>query len=85
MQRYPILTASQLKPVLVGFRKARGLTQAALAEQLGLTQQAYAKLEANPAGTSVERLMKVLQLLDVTLALHDRSAAPASTPGTEHW
>jgi HTH-type transcriptional regulator/antitoxin HipB len=60
---YPIRTLQQLRPILVGFRKQAGLTQAAVASLLGVTQQSYAKIEANPAATSVERLFNILRLL----------------------
>jgi HTH-type transcriptional regulator/antitoxin HipB len=66
---YPLKTLSQLKPILQGFRKAAGLTQAAMASHLGVTQQTYAQLEANPATVSVERLFKVLRVLQVDLKL----------------
>lgn len=60
---YPIRTLQQLRPILVGFRKQAGLSQAAVASLLGVTQQSYAKIEANPAATSVERLFNILRLL----------------------
>ncbi|MEW9583951.1 helix-turn-helix transcriptional regulator [Paraburkholderia sp. DGU8] len=66
---YSIKTLSQLKPILLGFRKAAGLTQAAMASHLGVTQQTYAQLEANPATVSMERLFKVLRVLQVDLKL----------------
>jgi len=69
---YPIKILSQLRPILRGFRKARHLTQAELAKKLGITQQSYAQLEANPASASLERLFKVLQLLEVDLVLADK-------------
>lgn len=69
---YPIKILSQLRPILRGFRKARHLTQAELAKKLGITQQSYAQLEANPASASLERLFKVLQLLEVDLILADK-------------
>jgi HTH-type transcriptional regulator/antitoxin HipB len=69
--RYPIRTLQQIRPLLVSFRKQAGLTQQALAEQLGITQQSYAQIEANPASTSVERLYLVLRLLGVELVLAD--------------
>lgn len=72
---YSLKTLGQLRPILLGFRKAAGLTQAAVAERLGVTQQTYAQLEANPAAVSVERLFKVLRVLDVELAL-TRSESP---------
>ncbi|WP_250517220.1 helix-turn-helix transcriptional regulator [Caballeronia sp. INDeC2] len=66
---YSLKTLSQLRPILLGFRKAAGMTQAMVAARLGVTQQTYAQLEANPAAVSVERLFKVLRALDVELAL----------------
>lgn len=66
---FPIQTLSQLRPILQGFRKENGLTQAALAAKIGITQQSYAALEANPAAVSVERLFKVLSLLNVGVVL----------------
>ncbi|SAL03652.1 transcriptional regulator [Caballeronia fortuita] len=82
---YSLKTSSQLRPILLGFRKAAGLTQADVAARLGVTQQTYAQLEANPAAVSVERLFKVLRVLDVDIALSrptkDKAvAAPAPPP-----
>ncbi|WP_233857812.1 helix-turn-helix transcriptional regulator [Paraburkholderia sp. HD33-4] len=66
---YAIKTLSQLRPILQGFRKTAGLTQAAMAAHLGVTQQTYAQLEANPAAVSIERLFRVLRVLQVDLKL----------------
>ncbi|WP_316502295.1 helix-turn-helix transcriptional regulator, partial [Klebsiella aerogenes] len=43
---YPLNTLNQLRPLLIGFRKANGLTQKDLSERLGVTQQTYSRLEA---------------------------------------
>jgi HTH-type transcriptional regulator/antitoxin HipB len=74
---YPVKTLSQLPLMLKGFRKGKGLTQTALAELLGITQQSYAYLEANPATATLERLFKILRLLDVEISLEQLSAVPA--------
>jgi HTH-type transcriptional regulator / antitoxin HipB len=74
---YPVKTPSQLRPILQGFRKAAGLTQAMVAAQLGVTQQTYAQLEANPAAVSMERLFKVFRVLGVEIALNRPDARPA--------
>jgi HTH-type transcriptional regulator / antitoxin HipB len=73
---YPVKTLSQLRPILQGFRKAAGLTQAMMASKLGVTQQTYAQLEANPAAASLERLFKVLRVLNVGLTLSQTDARP---------
>jgi HTH-type transcriptional regulator/antitoxin HipB len=67
--RYPIKTPSQLPLVLKGFRKARGLTQAAIAQRLGITQQSYAYFEANPASATLDRLFVVMRILGVEIVL----------------
>jgi HTH-type transcriptional regulator/antitoxin HipB len=72
---YPIKTLQQLRPILVGFRKQAGLSQVEVASLLGVTQQSYAKIEANPAATSVERLFKILRLLGSEIVL-TQSAQP---------
>jgi HTH-type transcriptional regulator/antitoxin HipB len=72
---YPIKTLSQLPLVLKGFRKEKGLTQAAMAERLGITQQSYAYFEANPATATLARLFMVLRMLAVEISLNQISPA----------
>ena len=72
---YPIKTLSQLPLILKGFRKRKGLTQAAMAERLGITQQSYAYFEANPSGATLERIYMVLRMLDVEISLDQTSPA----------
>lgn len=79
---YPIKTLSQFPLILKGFRKEKGLTQAAMAERLGITQQSYAHFEANPATATLERLFMVLRLLDVEISLDQTS--PATRKGAAH-
>ncbi|WP_321885328.1 helix-turn-helix transcriptional regulator [Paraburkholderia bannensis] len=73
---YPLKTVSQLRPMLLGFRKKAGLTQQELAQRLGISQQSYAAFEANPAAASVDRLFHVLRLLAVDMLL-SAGATPA--------
>lgn len=75
---YPIRTLQQIRPLLVGFRKRVGLSQAEVAALLGVTQQSYAKIEANPATTSVERLFTILRLLGTEIVL-TQSGEPGGT------
>ena len=80
---YPIKTIAQLQPILRGFRKATGLTQTAVAQKLGITQQSYAEFELNPQLASAERLIKILRLFNVEVSLShsvDPRLANAATP-----
>lgn len=74
---YSIKALSQLPLILKGFRKERGLTQAAMAEKLGITQQSYAYFEANAATATLDRLFMVLRILGVEISL-DQAASVAS-------
>lgn len=76
--RLHVRTLEQLKPILVGYRRLARLTQADLAEKLGITQQSYAQIEADPSRTSVERLFVVLRLLNVEIVLDARD--PSKIP-----
>lgn len=75
---YSVNTVDQLAPLLKAFRRAAGLTQADLAARLGITQQTYARLEADPQVVSLGRFLRVLAVLDVqmTLGNADASASP---------
>lgn len=83
--RYPLNSPTQLRDLLIGFRKEQKLTQAALAEKLGITQQSYAQIEANPAAASFARLYRILRLLDVRIELSKAAHVPlASQPAVPH-
>jgi len=87
---YPIRIISQLRPILQGFRKSHGLTQGELAARLGVSQQSYARLEANPGRASMVRILNVLQALEVDLVLSPRGAAAPAEPrrkdgNSEDW
>lgn len=81
---YFIKTLGQLPLLLKAFRKEKGLTQAAMAERLGITQQGYAHFEANPRTATLERLFLVLRLLDVEIGLTQTAVVnekKAASPG----
>ncbi|KAE9858849.1 helix-turn-helix domain-containing protein [Escherichia coli] len=77
---YPLNTLNQLRPLLIGFRKANGLTQKDLSERLGVTQQTYSRLEANPASSSIARLFQVFSILGVKISF---SSTTSSSEGKQ--
>lgn len=79
---YPIHFADQLKQHLRSLRKARGLTQARLAQALGTTQSRVAHIEADPAAVSFDQLLQVLSFLGVDVVLRDRSPSPSGKTET---
>ncbi|AVE24101.1 hypothetical protein (plasmid) [Citrobacter freundii] len=77
---YPIKHLDHLRPILIGFRKVNGLTQKAISERLGVSQQAYARFESNPSSASFERLFRVFTVLGIELSLSsNKPSTPASS------
>jgi HTH-type transcriptional regulator / antitoxin HipB len=71
-------TPAQLSNHLRSFRKARGLTQAALGALTGLHQTRIAKIERDPKRVSVGQLLQLLAVLKVRVLL-DLSDKPGSS------
>jgi HTH-type transcriptional regulator/antitoxin HipB len=78
MKPLTLQTAAQLSNHLRSFRKARGLTQAALGALAGLDQTRIAKIERDPSRVSVGQLLKLLATLHVRVLLEPRNDKPPS-------
>lgn len=76
---YPLQINSQLRQLLKSLRKTRQMTQAQLAQRLGVVQSRVADIEREPGSVSVEQLMNVLSVLGAQLVV--REAAPSVPPG----
>ena len=81
MQDFPVRTPLQLSVLLVGFRKAAGLTQVEAARRLGVSQQTFSALERNADRATAGRVLKLLQVLRVEMVLRQPDAT--STDATE--
>lgn len=68
---YLLSFPAQLSQHLRSLRKARGLSQAQLAERIGVTQSRIADLEKNASSVSLDHLHKVLAALGVALVLRE--------------
>ncbi len=67
----PIPFVEQVGLVMRAFRRARGLSQRALAASLGLPQSTVARLERSADGTSVATLLEVLARTGHTIGIVD--------------
>lgn len=85
MDRPPhtVRTAQQLAPLMRAFRRQAGLSQAQLAEQLGISRQAVGALERDPASASFERLMRIWAVLGLEVSLRQRS--PQENTSSLEW
>jgi HTH-type transcriptional regulator / antitoxin HipB len=72
---YTVQVAAQLAPIIKGFRQANGLSQAQLAQRLGISQKRLSVIENHPERATFVRLMSLLGALGVDLVLRPRSSA----------
>jgi HTH-type transcriptional regulator/antitoxin HipB len=82
---YTIQTDAQLPLLLRGLRKSRGLSQAALAQRLGVAQQTISQMERNAATVTIQRLTKVLSILGAQLVLRDYSETLVKKEVSDRW
>ena len=78
---FPLSLSTQLKQHLRSLRKTRGLTQAGLAQLLGVGQSRVADIEADPGTVSLDQLLKVLAALDAELVLRDKQPGSGVASG----
>ena len=82
---YPLQINSQLRQLLKSLRKTRQMTQAQLAQRLGVVQSRVADIEREPGSVSVEQLMNVLSVLGAQLVVRETGlsvslGAPSHAP-----
>lgn len=85
MPDYPIQTDSQLPLLLRALRKSRRLSQADLAQRLGVAQQTISQMERNAASVTVQRLTKVLSILGAQLVLRDHQDGLVKKEISDSW
>jgi HTH-type transcriptional regulator/antitoxin HipB len=75
----PLLTAPQLGQLLVSTRKRHKLTQTAVANRVGLSQNRISYLETHPDEISVKQLLSWCSALGLELRLGERDTSAASS------
>jgi HTH-type transcriptional regulator / antitoxin HipB len=80
LQTFRIHTPAQLSVHIKSLRKARGLTQAALGQRIGVKQVRIADIEKNPGAVSLDQLLQLLHALDAQLLLADTQAYASAEP-----
>ena len=66
---YPVTTPAQLRAVLRGLRKSRGLTQAGAGLLLGVNQRRVARIERAPGVTSFDQIARLVAALGGRLVI----------------
>lgn len=67
----PASTAVQLQVILRAMRTSRGLSQAALGRQVGVSQRRIAAIEAAPGRASFDQVSKIITILGGQLSVGD--------------
>jgi HTH-type transcriptional regulator / antitoxin HipB len=74
----PLVTASQLGQLLVASRKRRKLTQAEVAQRVGLSQNRISYLERNPDELSFRQLLSWCSAIGLELRLGERGSVESA-------
>lgn len=76
---YPVQLSSQLQQLLKSLRKSRQMTQAELAQRLGVVQSRVADIERDPGAVSVAQLLQVLAMLGAQMVVRETAAEASAT------
>jgi len=74
-----LITAAQLGQLLIATRKRHKLTQTAVANRVGLSQNRISYLESHPEEISVKQLLSWCSALELELRLGERDIPAASS------
>lgn len=78
MINHVIQHPQQLASLLKAIRAQKGLSQAQVAARLGISHQAVSALEKQPEKATLERLMRILGVLQVDVVLRSGHETPAA-------
>jgi HTH-type transcriptional regulator / antitoxin HipB len=71
-------TSGQVGEILRARRKARRLSQQALAAKLDISQERLSRLETDPGALTLDRLLALANLLGLELVVRDRAKTQSS-------
>lgn len=79
-----ITTSGQLGPFLKHLRMGQKLSQTALGNKIGLSQERISKIENHPENVTFDQILTVLMALDATLTVEPRlqSSGHAAMPAS---
>lgn len=79
-QAFTLHSPDQLGAYLRALRKARGLTQRALGEQLGVSAARISEIERDPRALGLTQLLRLIHALGSQLQLRTAEDEPAGRP-----
>ncbi len=80
-----LTTLTHLQHAIVARRKKLKLSQAKVAEKLGISQNRYSELEASIANLDADRLLRLLSILGLELQLGLKAEPSPPSTDAEVW
>jgi HTH-type transcriptional regulator/antitoxin HipB len=80
-----ITSPDMLAQAVTEARKSSGLTQAAVAETVGIKQATVSGFENRPENTRVDTLFKLLAALDLEIRLEHRGKPAQNSSWDQEW
>lgn len=74
-----VRTSGQMGPVLKRLRKAKGWSQLALGQRIGLSQERISAIENHPERVTLDQILTVLMALDAEIQIGPRSKSAEDT------
>lgn len=68
-----VRTSGQMGPVLKRLRKAKGWSQLALGQRIGLSQERISAIENHPERVTLDQILTVLMALGAEIQISSRS------------
>lgn len=75
--RQLVQTSPQIGALIRARRRARRMSQHALAAQVGISQSRLSILETDPSSLPLDRLIVLLNLLGLELVVQEKESAPS--------
>lgn len=85
MNEHTLQAPEHMAPLLKALREQRGLSQVELARLLGVTPPVLSRLESDASKASLQRLMRVLALLDMELVIRPRGSHTGTHVRESGW
>lgn len=80
-----ISVSDQLGHILQSSRKSARLSQAAMAEKLGISQSRISAMELDPASISLGQLITMMAALDLEMIVQSKSSLAQISEQTAEW
>lgn len=74
-----VRTSGQMGPVLKRLRKAKGWSQLALGQRIGLSQERISAIENHPERVTLDQILTVLMALGAEIQISSRSKSDEDT------